>query len=87
MRITLELPEDIAARLGAQWTDLPRAVLESLAIEAYRSGVLAADQVGRLLGLETRPEIDAFLKRHRVFDYSVQDLDDDRRVLSQLRGR
>jgi hypothetical protein len=34
MRITLELPEDIAQGLGSRWKDLPRAALESLALEA-----------------------------------------------------
>jgi hypothetical protein len=37
MQITLELPEDIAKGLGSRWKDLPRAALESLALEAYRS--------------------------------------------------
>jgi hypothetical protein len=37
MQITLELPEDIAHGLESRWKDLPRAALESLALEAYRS--------------------------------------------------
>jgi hypothetical protein len=37
MQITLELPEDIARGLESRWKDLPRAALESLALEAYRS--------------------------------------------------
>jgi len=45
MQITLELPEDIAHWLESKWTDLPRAALESLALEvipvsrAYRRAV------------------------------------------------
>jgi hypothetical protein len=35
MLSTLEPPEDIAYGLETKWTDLPRAALESLAIEAY----------------------------------------------------
>jgi len=34
MQITIELPEDIAAGLQSKWKDLPRAALESLALEA-----------------------------------------------------
>jgi hypothetical protein len=34
MRITLELPEDIVQELQSKWMDLPRAALESLALEA-----------------------------------------------------
>ena len=36
MQITIELPEDIGVRLESKWKDLPRAALESLALEAYR---------------------------------------------------
>ena len=35
MQITLELPEDIAQGMESKWKDLPRAALESLALEAY----------------------------------------------------
>jgi hypothetical protein len=30
MEIVLQLPEDVAQHLAAQWRDLPRAALESL---------------------------------------------------------
>ena len=46
MQITIELPEDIALGLQSKWKDLPRAALESLALEAYRSRALTAAQVG-----------------------------------------
>ena len=42
MKITLELPEDIAEGLESKWRDLPRVALESLALEAYRSRALTA---------------------------------------------
>ena len=68
MQITLELPEDIAKGLGSRWKDLPRAALESLALEAYRSQALTAAQLRRLLGFETRMQVDAFLKEHEVYE-------------------
>jgi hypothetical protein len=71
MQITIELPEDIAVGLESRWKDLPRAALESLALEAYRSRALSAAQVRRLLGFETRMQVDAFLKGHEIFDYSA----------------
>ena len=64
MQITLELPEDIAQGLGSRWKDLPRAALESLALEAYRSHALTAAQLRRFLGFETRVQVDDFLKEH-----------------------
>jgi hypothetical protein len=54
MQITIELPEDIIVRLESKWKDVPRAALESLALEAYRSRALTAAQLRRLLGFETR---------------------------------
>ena len=69
MQITIELPEDIAVGLESKWKDLPRAALESLALEAYRSHALTAAQLRRLLVFETRMQVDAFLKEHEIFDY------------------
>ena len=87
MQITLELPEDIAQGLGSRWKDLPRAALESLALEAYRSQALTAVQLRRLLGFETRMQVDAFLKEHEVYDLTVADFEQDRETLRQLRAR
>lgn len=83
-RVTLRLPDDIAHGLIAKWKDLPRAALESVALEGYRSGALTAAQVRRLLGLETRYELDGFFKRHDVYDYTLDDLEKDREVLRRL---
>ena len=87
MQIRLELPEDIAAGLESRWKDLPRAALESLALEAYRSRALTAAQLRRLLGFETRMQVDAFLKEHQVYDYSAADFEQDRETLRELRMR
>ena len=43
MQITLELPDEIAGELK----DLPRALLESFALEGYRSSKLTEEQVRR----------------------------------------
>ena len=87
MQITLELPEDIAQGLGSRWKDLPRAALESLALEAYRSQALTAAQLRRLLSIETRMQVDAFLKEHEVYDFTAADFEQDRETLRQLRVR
>jgi len=87
MQIMLELPEDIAQKLESRWKDLPRAALESLALEAYRSRALTAAQLRRLLGFETRMQLDGFLKEHEIYDYTAADFDQDRETLRQLRTR
>ncbi len=87
MQITLELPEDIAQGLESKWKDLPRAALESLALEAYRSHALTSAQLRRLLGFETRTRVDTFLKEHGVFDFTAADFEQDRETLRQLRAK
>jgi hypothetical protein len=74
MRITVQLPDDLAQR-----PDAARAALEAFALEGYRSGALTARQTRVLLGFETRNELDGFLKAHGVWDraYSVDDLEKD----------
>jgi hypothetical protein len=85
MRITLELPDDIVDTLRVKWHDLPRAALESLAVEAYRSRTLTAAHIRTLLNFETRMQVDEFLKAHDVFDFTVADFEQDRETLRELR--
>ena len=86
MQIAFELPEDIGQELKSRWKNLPRAALESLATEAYRSGALTAAQLRRLLGFETRMHVDAFLKEHQVYTFTAADFEQDRETLRQLRA-
>jgi predicted HTH domain antitoxin len=74
MQITVQLPDDLA-----QHPDPAREALETFAIEGYRSGALSAYQTRRMLGFETRYELDGFLKTHGVWDhaYTVDDLEQD----------
>jgi len=74
--ITVELPESIAKKLGNSKIDLSRTALEAIALEGYRSDRLTGFQVMEMLGLETRLELDAFLKAHRIdLEYSFEDLE------------
>ena len=86
-RLPLELPEDIAQGMESKWKDLPRAALESMALEAYRSRAITAAQLRRLLAFETRMQVDAFLKEHEVYDLTAADFEQDRETLRQLRVR
>jgi hypothetical protein len=67
MQITLNLPEDVAEGLAGKWRDLPRAALESLALEGYRAGALTHSQIRRMLGFASLSETDGFLKQHGVY--------------------
>ena len=76
MQVSIELPEDIGQQLATEWRDLPRAALEALLLEAYRAKKLSAEQLRRLLGFESRYDLDGFLKQHEVWlEYSLQDFE------------
>ena len=78
MQITLNPPEDVAEGLAVKWADLPRAALESLALEGYRAGALTQAQVRRLLGFGSLAELDGFLKQHGGYlEYTLEDLEQD----------
>ena len=84
MEVTIRIPEDVARIISPDGVDLERQILEATALEEYRSGKLSHGQVGRLLGLD-RFQVDAFLKQHNVpLNYTLDDLEDDRRTLDEL---
>ena len=58
---------------------------ESLALEAFRAHALAVAQLRRLLGLPTRMLVEAFLKKHEVYDFTAADFEQNRATLQQLR--
>ncbi|MGB6743584.1 MAG: UPF0175 family protein [Terracidiphilus sp.] len=86
MQVTVEIPDDMAQRLVPHGQDPARAALVAMAIEGYRSGALSAYQTRRLLGFETRYELDGFLKAHNVWEraYGLEDLEGDRQTIKQL---
>ena len=78
MKITVELPDDVARRPNPG-----REALEALAIEGYRSGALTHYEASQLLQL-SRFEFDAFLKARNIYDHAY-DLDDFEKDLETLR--
>ena len=66
-QVHLEIPEDLAKRIANDPVGLSRAALEGLALEGVRSAQLSISQARRLLGIESRFEMDGFLKDHGVY--------------------
>jgi hypothetical protein len=66
MQVTAELPDDFLTALEGQWPHIDRQALEAIAVEGYRTGALTENQVRRLLELESRFDVHALLKEHRV---------------------
>ncbi len=87
MTVAIDIPDDLVQRLRAQWGDVPRKALEAVAVEAYRGGALTAAEVQELLGLSSRWDTEAFLKRSMAhLDYTQEDLTQDLEELRRLRA-
>ena len=84
MRITIEIPADLIRQVVSPGTDPARVLLEDFAVESYRAGKLTMEQVRQLLGFGTPMQVDAFLQRHQVYDYTVQVLEKDLATLDRL---
>jgi len=85
MRITVDIPDELARQVVSD-ADPARVLLEDFAVESYRAGKLTMEQVRQLLGFATLMQVDAFLQRHQVYDYTVQELEKDLATLERLAG-
>jgi hypothetical protein len=65
MNLTVSIPDELAARLGAA-EDLSRRALEAFALVEYQAGRLTRPELRRLLGFSRRYEFDGFLKAHGI---------------------
>lgn len=83
MEVSVQLPDEIASRLG-DTSEMPRHLLESLAAEAYRTGKLSRHEISHLLGLDYW-QTENFLNSHEAKrPYSLEDLAIDRQSLGGL---
>jgi predicted HTH domain antitoxin len=88
VNIAINIPDDIGHILAAQAGGVSRAVLEAVAIEAYRSGTITPAQVQQMLELHSRWETESFLRRAEAFhDYTMDDLEQDIAAIRQASGR
>ena len=78
MNVAIDIPDEIGQVLATQAGGVTRAVLEAVAIEAYRSDTITPAQVQQMLGLSSRWETETFLRRAEAFhDYTMDDLASD----------
>jgi post-segregation antitoxin (ccd killing protein) len=85
MNVTVPIPDDLAQRLTAAGVDLSRRTLEGFALEEYKAGHITKAEMRQWLGIETRYELDGFLKEHGVFmSATVEDLRRDIATLERL---
>jgi hypothetical protein len=86
MRITVDIPDELARKVVAPDSDPARVLLEDFAAESYRARKLTAEQIRQLLGFATKMEVDTFLQQRDIFNYTVQDLEKDLATLDRLLG-
>jgi hypothetical protein len=78
MEVRIEVPEEFARHLASDANGLARVALEALAAEGVRSGKLTAFQARNLLGIQSRYDMDGFLKARGVFlDLTLEDVQKD----------
>lgn len=81
----MQLPDDVAQQMGVD-ADIPRRVVEAVALEGYRAGRLSRGQVSQVLGLGFA-ETEAFLKDNEaLLQYSQSDLEADLNALDKILG-
>ena len=81
MTLVLQIPDDAAKLLTAEYADLPRAAVEALALDGYRAKRFSDGQLRQMLGFSSRMQVHAFLKARGVhLHYSLADLEEDRKT-------
>ncbi|MBD1873094.1 UPF0175 family protein [Nodosilinea sp. FACHB-131] len=76
--MNITLPSDIEQRLQAHVGSLSQKALEAVAVEAYRSKLISAAEVQRMLQLPSKLTTDAFLKEHKAYlHYAEADIEQD----------
>ena len=85
MQITVEIPDELASPLVPAGQDPSRAALEAIGIEAYREHRITGYQLQKLLGIESRYELDGLLKQHQIWlEYSIEDFERERELGERL---
>lgn len=86
MHVTVEIPDRFVPNIVPEGADAARRLLEDSVAAAYRDRRLTIEQVRQVLGFATRMEVDPFLKRYEIFDYTPEDLLGDMAAFDDLLG-
>lgn len=85
MEMSVEIPDSVAQRLSSEGKNVSRWLLERAGLEAYKEGEITSFELRQMLGIESRYELDGFLKKHGVYlEYSMEDLERESALLDQL---
>ena len=85
--MTVEIQDTVAERMLGGCADPARKLLEDSVAQAYREGKLTEWEVQQALGMETRFEVDPFLGRYEIYDYTAEDFRKDLQTVERVRVR
>ena len=85
MQVTVDIPDEFMDVLAPAGENLSRRFLEDYVAQVYREGKLTTEEVRRALGLASRFEVEAFLGRYQICDFTVEDFREDVANLKQMR--
>ncbi|MEO7029938.1 MAG: UPF0175 family protein [Acidobacteriaceae bacterium] len=84
MTVTVEIPDSVAADVLSESIDPARKLLEDAVAQSYREKKLTTEQVRRALGFPSRFQVDPFLLKYEIYDYTVEMLEKDLKTLERL---
>jgi len=86
VQVTLDIPDELCAGWAAPRRSFRNVFLRHLLSKpTYREHNLSTNQLRRLLGFETRHELDGFLKAREIWlEYGIEDLERNRKLHRQL---
>jgi hypothetical protein len=77
MQVIVDIPDQFVQHLVPAGQDAARALLEEAVAGAYRDHRLTMEQARQLLGYGTRIQVNAFLQRHEISDYTIEEFEKD----------
>lgn len=84
MQVTVDIPDEFAGVLAQTGGDAARGLLEASVAQAYREGKIGSRGVREALGLASRFEVDPFLKKYGIYDYTPEMLQQDIQTLEDF---
>jgi len=81
MEVKVTLPEDVARTAGLAGQDAPEQARFLLLLELYREGRLSLGRFAELAGLSQAALLERMGAHDTYLNYSLQDLEDDRKAL------
>ena len=84
MKVTVEMPDQVARQWGETPDVVGRHLMEDAAVEAYRAGRLTQRQVGAMLRMDYWQTEDFLNERGVPLNYSAADLAADNATLGEI---